>query len=329
MRETQPKEARGDVRIVSLLPSATELIAHVLLERQTTTAKLVGVSHECDYPPAVVNDLPQLTSSTIRFTSSADVDKQVREHLNTGAGLYAVDKDKLNELMPDVIVTQSLCKVCSVDFCVVEQLALAMENSPTLVDTNPQTLGEVLEDLVRVGAAVGLERDAITARKKLEARIDAVRSLVESQHRERKRVCVLEWTDPLFIGGHWTPQLVSIAGGQHPLNPATESTGAGKSTTVTSEELLASNPDVIVIAPCGLDLQKATEESKALMESAWWQELTAVQNNDVFLVDGNQMFNRPGPRLVDALEWLCTILHDGANFPGVSMFPAVRLDQVI
>ena len=334
------------MRVVSLLPSATELICTILDEHDddehddevgVVGVQLVGVSHECDHPPAFVKDLPQLTSSTIKFTTSADVDKQVRAHLNTGQGLYSVDKALLDELRPDVIVTQSLCKVCSVDFCVVEQLATAMDNKPKLVDTNPQSLVEVLDDLVRVGNALNLEREALEARRKLEARIDAVRSLARSRttgttgttgtNENQASVVVLEWTEPLFIGGHWTPQLVAIAGGRHPLNPATQETGAGKSTTVTSDQLRACDPDVIVIAPCGLDLEKTIQESKVLIESPWWPELKAVRNNRVFLVDGNQMFNRPGPRLVDALEWLATVLHEGASFEGVSAFPAMRLES--
>ena len=309
----------------------------ILLEAGTGDVQLVGVSHECDYPPLLVENLPQLTSSTIKFTSSAAVDTQVREHLATGAGLYAVDKEKLDELRPDVIVTQSLCKVCSVDYCVVEQLAAGMALRPTLVDTNPQSLAEVLDDLVRVGRALNLENEALAVRRKFEARIHAVQQGVVSVQRHHPggpRACpsvvVLEWTDPMFVGGHWTPQLVSIAGGRHPLNPGTVAGGAGASTTVTAEALCQSEPDIIVIAPCGLDLEKTIQESKVLMDASWWAGLKAVKSGAVYFVDGNQMFSRPGPRLVDALEWLATIIHGDARVQvqgGVETFPALRLDD--
>ena len=331
-------EKGGGVRIVSLLPSATELIATLLLHPSHLArsvdgrAQLVGVSHECDYPFQLVGSLPKLTSSTIKFTTSQDVDRQVREHLDTGKGLYQVDAAELESVQPDVIVTQSLCRVCSVDYCLVERLAGGLNPVPTLVDTNPQSLAEVLGDLSRIGKAIGMEDVAACVTRDLKQRIDAVVNMRVKQLTPASQpltVAVLEWTEPMFIAGHWTPQLVSLAGGLHPLNPASETTGAGKSITITSEQLVECNPDVLILAPCGLDLAQTTKEARlSLLQQTWWGELQAVQNGTTYFVDGNQMFNRPGPRLVNALEWLYCILHQDVYIEGVDAFPAVQLDQI-
>lgn len=322
------------IRVVSLLPSATELIAYIIQEHRHTTqtgdaslpsidAQLVGVSHECDHPEDMgVLDLPHLTSSTITFTDSKDVDAQVRKHLDTGEGLYSVDVELLKTLQPDVIVTQSLCKVCSVDYCVVESLASGMDPQPRLVDTNPQNLEQVLEDITKIGEALCVPEAAKRLRDRLEYRIATVASVTKSNSSlPRKNVALLEWTDPIFVGGHWTPQLLRIAGAEHPLNPCTaEGQGAGKSITVEVDALTQSNPDIIIIAPCGLNMEKTLEEAQAcLFSKPWWKEKIHAK---VYCVDGNQMFNRPGPRLVDALEWLCHILQNHPS-PGVENFPAV------
>lgn len=274
-----------------------------------------------------------MTSSTISFTTSADVDQQVREHLATGQGLYSVDAALMSSLGPDVIVTQSLCKVCSVDFCMVEKLASTMPCQPKIVDTNPQDLSEMLRDLQRIGEAIGLEDSARAVRRNLEERIDRVVGYVASRPTKETRVVMMEWTDPIFIGGHWTPQIIHMAGGTHPLHPPEKGgrwkfSGAGASSTVTPEQVAECDPDVIIIAPCGLDMAATVRETKHLLETSWWSQLRAVENGQVWLVDGNHMFNRPGPRLVDALEWVCWILHgypDQKNHD----FPAMNLEDLI
>ena len=279
--------------------------------------------------------MPALTASSIRFTTSADVDKQVRDHLATGNGLYSVDSALLSELAPDVIVTQSLCKVCSVDFCAVEKLAFNMSVKPALVDTNPQDLYEVLQDLVRVGKAIGMEKAALRARQGFEHRIEQVKQYVNAREGSTPpSVAMMEWTDPIFIGGHWTPQIIHMAGGTHPLNMpkqaqdgTAEVLGAGPSFTVSPEELVASNPDVVIIAPCGLDMSSTIRETKPLLQKPWWPKLKAVKNGNVWLVDGNHMFNRPSTRLVDALEWLCWIFY-GMESDAASNFPAIKISSV-
>lgn len=303
-------------------------------------------SHECDYPEKT-SKLPALTSSTIRFTTSADVDRQVRDHLETGNGLYSVDSALLSELAPDVIVTQSLCKVCSVDFCAVERLVASVNAStkPTLVDTNPQDLFEVLQDIVRVGQAIGMEKAAMRARQGLERRIEQVTQYVHrlgagedrtdlGRAKASPSVAMMEWTDPIFIGGHWTPQIIHMAGGRHALNMPKQAQdgsdkvmGAGPSFTVAPEELAAYDPDILIIAPCGLDLPSTIRETKRLLQKPWWPGLTAVQSGNVWLVDGNRMFNRPSARLVDALEWLCWIFH-GMKSNGALNFPATKISSI-
>ena len=158
---------------------------------------------------------------------------------------------------------------------------------------------------------------------------------MQDKVRDRPKVVMMEWTDPIFIGGHWTPQIIHMAGGEHPLNLPERGeehgwnfSGAGHSFTVTSEQVAECDPDVIIIAPCGLDMASTIRETRPLMEASWWKNLKAVQDGHVWLVDGNHMFNRPGPRLVDALEWVCWVLH-GFDSPGRLDFPAKKLDEIV
>jgi iron complex transport system substrate-binding protein len=358
------------IRVISLLPSATELIHSVLEEAQRQAGdipinvELVGRSHECDWPELYSN-LPMLTASKIKSTTSEDIDRQVREQLAAGNGLYSVDKDVLIKLKPDVIVTQSLCKVCSVDYCLVEDITSGMSPKPILVDTNPQNVSEVLRDLRRVAAALGLKTAGDAAVAKLEQRIINAMTLAVDAKKEKNidtdtKVGFLEWTVPIFCGGHWTPQIIEMAGASHPLNPCKcdtigttndtsdllkggndigfseddtlmsskgRSRGAGPSFTVPQEDFVALDPDVIVVACCGFDIPRTKQEMKpALTENAWWKELRAVKEGRVWVVDGNQMFNRPGPRLVDALEWLVSMLYGMSEVCPVG-FPAEKWVQ--
>ncbi len=319
------------LRVVSLLPSATELIVAVLEAAAAAAppaappaAELVGRSHECDFPPAAQH-LPMLTASKISFTTSADVDAQVKAQLAAGAGLYSVDAAALAALRPDVVVTQSLCKVCSVDFCLVDSIADGLTPRPTVVDTNPMSLEDVFEDLKRVGAALGLAEAGAAAAAASAARAQAAAAAAERARGGGPRPCVLfcEWVDPIFCGGHWSPQLIRMAGGAHPLNEAAPGGGAPPSFEVPPDRAAASDPDVVIIAPCGLDLAKTRSELAPLVDAGWFRKLRAVHERRVWLVDGNQMFNRPGPRLVDALEWLVAVLHNASELAPAG-FPAER-----
>lgn len=307
-------------RVISLLPSATESLCFI-----GGADFLVGRSHECDHP-TTVRDRPVLTSQITSFTSSAEVDRAVSASLDAGTPLYRLDTHRVQSLRPDVILTQDLCAVCSIDLNTVRALAAGMDPKPQIVSLNPETFEEVLDDLLTIGRAVGLEDQAAEALIALRQRFFAASDFV-NPYAGVGSVVFLEWTDPLFVGGHWTPQLIERAGATHPLNETIPMPGAGsgaggqmahrtagKSIRVPPEAIAALNPDHIIICPCGLDLAHTRREAHTLMQQDWFASLKAVQNNRVALVDGNQMFNRPGPRLVDAYEWLVSWLN---NVPSV------------
>jgi ABC-type Fe3+-hydroxamate transport system substrate-binding protein len=304
------------MRVVSLLPSATETLC--LLGGSDL---LVGRSHECDFPPSI-QDRPVLTSQITDFTTPAEVDRQVSAALAEGQALYRLDTNSLRALEPDVILTQDLCEVCSIDLGTVRAAAAAITPSPRVVSLNPTTIEGVFDDVLAIGGAVGRAEDARDAVVRLRERLSAAADHVPAFY-EGPVVAFLEWTDPVFIGGHWTPQLIERAGGRHPLNPTEPIAGsgagqmahgaervAGKSRRVSHEDLVGSAPEAVIVSPCGLDLDATREAVRAIAGEAWWSGLPAVRNGRVALVDGNQMFNRPGPRLVDAFEWLVGWLNE-------------------
>lgn len=328
---------RWVMRVVSLLPSATEILRLIGVTPGSEPARepvLVARSHECD-APADVLALPALTAARTHYASqgSAGVDQAVRAALAEHQSLYTLDEAALAALQPDLIVTQDLCAVCSIDLAAVRRVADRLSPSPAVLSLNPQTLEGVLDDVLAVGGAVGLEERARLAVVALRERLYAAQDYVNF-FAEGPNVAFLEWTDPLFVGGHWTPQLIERAGGRCPLNPTepvnkagaaagpigTTLRRAGKSVTVPAEVLAASRPEAIIIAPCGLALEDAWRETANLSRQSWWADLPAVRRGKVAVVDGHQMFNRPGPRLVDAFEWLVGWLNDRpelipASFP--------------
>jgi iron complex transport system substrate-binding protein len=287
------------MRVVSLLPSATEVLCTIGGEEH-----LVGRSHECDYPPSIAH-VPILTAQKTAATTSASIDQQVRSALTEpDASLYTLDTHALIALQPDVILTQDLCDVCSIDLRTVQRIAREMDPQPTVVNLNPRTIDDVFDDLLRVGEAVGLIEASRDAMIELRERYWSAREYVNA-YTPGPEVAVLEWMDPLFIAGHWTPQLVQDAGGVHSLNAPGQ-----HSRQIEPEQLLEVMPERLVICPCGYDLAAIRRELPALQAQRWWKLLPAVQDQQVVLVDGNQMFSRPGPRLVDALYWLVGWLND-------------------
>lgn len=318
------------MRVVSLLPSATEsLLAITGAEALSPDApvQLVGRSHECDFPPALAaSNVPVLTAARTAFKSSAQIDREVRAQLESGQSLYTLDIDLLNALKPDLIITQDLCAVCSIDLATVRAAAAAMSPRPAVLSLNPETFEGVLDDVLSIGAAIDQERRATEVLVALRERVYRAEEYV-NPYTAKPVVAFLEWTDPLFIGGHWTPQLIERAGGDHPLNPTRpiESAGAaagpigqtlrraGKSVVITPEALAAAAPEFLIISPCGLTLDQAVQEAALLARHAWFQALPAARNNRVAIVDGNQMFNRPGPRLVDAFEFLVGLINDRSD----------------
>jgi len=293
------------LRIASLLPSATEILCFI-----GGGHLLVGRSHEDNFPQEITH-LPFLTGQVTQFTTASDVNQKVSETLSSGQSLYTIDEQQLCNLNVDLILTQDLCKVCAIDLQTVERIAARLSPRPRILCLNPQNLDDVLQNLMEVGEAVGLAPRAKEALAALHARLHAVDACValhSQSHRRVSNVAFIEWSDPLYVGGHWTPQLIERAGGCHPLNPGKGSNGAGKSFAVTADQLVASDPELIIVCCCGLDLAAVRHEAASLQAKDWWPSLRAVQAGRVALVDGDAMFNRPGPRLVDALEWLCSVL---------------------
>lgn len=322
----QPYPIASQPRIVSLLPSATEIVA--LLDAQDL---LVGRSHECDFPESI-RHLPALTAQRTHAESPAEIDRQVREALHANQSLYSLDESLLASLMPDLILTQDLCEVCSIDLAAVRRVTSKLRPEPSVLSLNPTTIEGVIDDVLRVALAIGHEAQGKTAAARLRERLFAASEFVNA-YIDGPSAAFLEWTDPLFCAGHWTVQLIERAGGWHPLNPTTPkpTSGAaagpqmaeriaGKSIRVPPEILVATRPEFLIICPCGFNLEHTRRAAHDLAQQPWFRELPAVQRNGVALVDGNQMFNRPGPRLLDAFEWLVGWINDRPelippNFP--------------
>ena len=308
-------------RVVSLLPSATEVLCII-----GGADLLVGRSHEDNYPKSIT-DRPFLTGAktSLEKSTTKEINDQVSEMLKSGQSLYTLDVELLKKLNANVILTQDLCQVCAIDLVTVERVAAEMNPPPQIVSLNPQNLTDILSTFSQVGKAVGLEVEAVAAREKCEARISRVKEIVEKNmtgDTKRKNVAFLEWPEPIFIGGHWTPELISMAGGDHVLNPAP----AGKSFAVEDEVVAKSDPDIVIVCPCGLNIPETMHEVDKLMKKEWFASLRAFQTNSVYVVDGDAMFNRPGPRLIDCAEWLTSIIQ---NMPEVSPvdFPAVVYER--
>ena len=333
------------MRVVSLLPSATEILCAI-----GGRDLLVARSHECDFPPGI-DHLPTLTTQKTHYDAgepsgspSAAVDAQVRAARAAGESLYGLDTEALLELAPDVILTQDLCDVCSIDLPAVRaaagEIGARTGRQPKVIALNPTTVEGVFDDLLRVGEAVGLQKQAKHAVVSLQARFLRAQEYV-NEYVEGPIVGFLEWTDPLYVAGHWNVQLIERAGGRHPINPTTAPDVAGsaaglqqsqraapKSIAVPAEVLSATRPETLVIAPCGLSLAQALHECDRLMAQDWFGELPAVRAGRVAVVDGSAMFNRPGPRLVDAFEFLVGLLNDRPELVPAD-FPWARPDTSI
>ncbi|MCS7270327.1 MAG: cobalamin-binding protein [Gemmataceae bacterium] len=284
--------------MVSLLPSATEIICSLGLEEQ-----LVGVTHECDYPEWV-SRLPRVTRSLIPAgAGSRQIDALVREKLQTQRALYTLDWPVLEQLCPDLLVTQALCDVCAVAEAEVRAAACALPGSPRVVNLEPQRLDDVFACIQQVAVAAGVPERAGPVVATLRERVARVARRSE-QVRYRPRVVLLEWIDPPFCCGHWTPELVRLAGGREMLGQE------GKpSRTLRWEEVRAVDPEVLVIACCGFDVPRALQDRPVLESYPGYEQLSAVRMGRVYWIDGNAYFSRPGPRLVDSLEWLAHLLH--------------------
>ena len=301
------------MRVVSLLPSATEMVHFA-----GAGGSLAGVTHECDYPPGV-EKLPHLTSSLIdgKNMSSAEIDAAVNRNLTDDDSIYALDVDLLEELAPDLIVTQGLCEVCSVSLNLVERVAAGLSIQPEVFSTDPTSLREVLDDTISVGELVGRGGDTRRKVAGLQERLSRVEESVSGL--ERPRVGCIEWLDPPFSAGHWVPEMVRLAGGEELFAGPGERSGR-----LTWERIFEADPDVLVMMPCGFDANRALHEARHLPALEGWQELTAVKNNRVWAVDANSHFSRPAPRLVDGVEILARILHPEAFAGNPETAEAIR-----
>ena len=287
-------------RIVSLISSGTEILFGIGAGNE-----VVGRSHECDFPPAA-QSLPVVTRSFV--DSSADshaIDIQVKERLAQVLTLYGVDAQILEQLRPSFIVAQSQCDVCAVKL---DDVLHVVKTSPNLRDTvvldlNPQTLDDVLEDVLRIGQQMGLADPAAAYHQELQDRIAAVRALpVERTRVKRPRVVCIEWTEPLMLAANWTPELVALAGGDNQL------TVAGRHSQYHDwQEVRECDPDIIVVCLCGFDTQRTLVESQTLKQRPGWNQLSAVRGGRVYAIDGNAYINRSGPRLVDSAELLAQL----------------------
>ncbi len=294
------REPSANSRIVTLLPSATEIVCNLGLRD-----RLVGVTHECDYP-AGVESLPHVTRSAIDHSlSSLEIDTAVRQHLTSSNALYHLDEDLLRELRPDLIVTQALCEVCAVSEEEVLQVLNRLPGKPHLINLEPMTLTEVFETIDMVGDAAGCSNTARTYRSQLEERVKCIREKTESlADNDKPTVGFLEWIDPPFNAGHWTPEIIEYAGGIDSFGNKHQ-----PSRTISIETIEKANPDVLIIALCGFTEPRAREDLDILKQRLDYKSLKAFRENRVHVMDGNALFSRPGPRLVDSLEALFELLH--------------------
>ena len=293
------------MRICSLLPSATEIVYALGLGDQ-----LYGVSHECDYPPEAAAK-PTLIRSAFDQSSlsSLEIDHAVMERLRSGEGVYAIDQDLLRQAEPDLILTQELCDVCAVPYSEVKRAVDQLVSRPRLLPLSPSLLGDVLQDISRVGEATGREEQAGFLVRRLRERIDRVTSRTATAA-ERPATFCLEWADPLYVAGHWIPEMVEMAGGIDGLGMK------GKpSVQIKWERVIGYAPEVVILMPCGFDVERAVREMPLLTRLPGWSDLPAVQRGQVYAVNATAYFSRSGPRLVDGLELLAKILHPEL-FPG-------------
>ena len=297
------------MRIVSLVPSATEMLFALGLGPE-----LIAVTHECDYP-AAAGQLPRVTRDVLPSgLDSAAIDAAVKARTLAGESIYELDAQALAELAPDLIVTQALCSVCAVSLDDVRAIADELSPPPEVLSLDPHTISEVLADARTLAQATGRQDAAVELIARAGARIDRIRAAVKDAR--RPRVVALEWLDPPFAAGHWTPQLIAYAGGEDVLGCPGES-----SEQHTWDMVRAARPDIVIVMPCGYDAEVAHREAEKHRDELAW-----LGAGEVIAVDASAYFSRPGPRLVDGLELLASILHPELVHEG--LVPAGRARTV-
>ncbi len=299
------------MRIVSLVPHATELLFALGLGPE-----VVAVTHECDHPPAA-RAAKRVTRDVLPVgLGAAEIDAAVRERTLRGEAIYELDREALAALSPDLIVTQALCPVCAVSYTEVAELAERMPSRPRVISLDPHTLGETLGDIHTLAAATGRHERAAALVGETTTRIERVKLAVRGK--PRPRVVALEWLDPVYIAGHWTPELIELAGGESLLGAP-----GAPSTTVSWEAVADAEPEVVVVMPCGYDAPRAHVEALS-----YASELAALAAHRVVAVNASAYFSRPGPRLIDGLELLAHILHlDGVSHAPDTVLPVGEVER--
>jgi iron complex transport system substrate-binding protein len=285
------------MRIVSLLPSATEILFALGLDRE-----VVGVSHECDFPPQARTKPVVIHSRLPNGAAPAEIDRLVREYVSRGESLYAVDAQKLEELHPDLIITQDLCHVCAAS---PDDLATALarfDRRPEVLCLNPQDLGDVWRDILLVGEATCRGTQAEKLVDEIGQRQGALERQLDSPAR-RPRVVFLEWLEPIYVGGHWVPEMIACASGEDVLG-----TVGRPSFRVPLQEVVEAEPEILLIAPCGYSAQQARTEYESIELPSQWNAIPAVRNDEVYALDANSYFSRPGPRLVIGMEIFAKVI---------------------
>jgi len=302
------------MRICSLLPGATEIAYALGLGEQ-----IVGVTHECDYPPDA-QQKPVMVHSAIdaQRMSGSEIDRMVGALLAAGKGLYHIDAAALLAANPDVILTQGLCEVCALDYNEVVKAAAQLPRQPNIVSLNPHSLSDLLDDILRVGQATERIAAATSLAADLRQRID---SLGHSEPDNRPRVVCLEWFEPLYTAGHWVPEMVALAGGFDVLGQPGE-----PSAKIEWRQVIEARPEVILLMPCGFDVRRTVKESTPLRSLPGWEQIPAVRSGNVYAMNGSAYFSRPGPRLVNGLEILARIIHPESVTWSLSPADAARFN---
>ncbi len=287
------------MRICSLLPSATEVIALLGLSNE-----LVGISHECDYPPSV-RGVPIMIEPMIPHhgLASVDIDRQVSQLVASGQRLYRLKDHLLRQTQPDLILSQDLCHVCAVTPDQLHDALCSLNHQPTVLTLNPRTVHDVIDDVVRIGDAAGRPAAGQLLATQLRDRLDTIQIRVQGLS-QRPRVVCIEWLSPLYVAGHWVPEMVQLAGAQDALSQP-----GSPSRIVTWDEVLSAAPDVLIVMPCGFSVERTHTELFQLMQQPGQWRLSPALAEHTYLVDASSYFSRPGPRLIDGIELLAAILH--------------------
>ena len=288
-----------DLKIISLLPAATEIVCALGLESQ-----LIGRSHECDFPESVRN-LPVCSSAKfIPGSSSAEIDRQVKEILTDALSIYTIDKEMIRALNPDVIITQAQCEVCAVSLKDVENaLTGLLDKECRIISLEPNVLSDVYSDITNIAGILGATAAAESFLERADERLNIIRHKLKFIS-EKSKVACIEWLAPLMVAGNWTPELVQIAGGDPIL-----AVNGKHSPFVDFQDIQNEDPDILILMPCGFSVARTLQEINLLLDLPGWAELKAVKNNRIYIADGNQYFNRSGPRLIDSIEILAEIIN--------------------